>query len=679
LEDPVTRTYAVVGRLALLAALVVSGAGLARAQGRMFQPSDIGSITDIAEVEMSPDGTTVAIVSTAGRLDDNSTFSRVLLVAGDGAMREPAGLPDRPNHLRWSPDGTRLAFFGSKDGRTGVWTLTVSSGAVARVSDYDRSNSFISRAGSWLAWSPDGTRLAFAGTLDPLPAPADPLVITRLMYKSRTAFSDNRRAHLFVVPASGGTPRPLTAGGFDEHSIDWGGDGREIVFLSNREADPDRRLDYDIYAVGVDSKAIRRITTTPGVEMEPRVSPDGARIAYLATTRFVTTIDSVAEDAHVFVVPFAGGPARELNHALDRRSLAVRWLPDSRSLVFTASDRGKVVLYRVDTEGGAPVALVDRAAQVGTISVAARTGATAFGLTDPLRPREVFRLDSVSGEPRALTRFNQAAIENRQMSEPETIAFRSFDGTAVEGWFYPPLRSGVRTPMVLSIHGGPHGMYGYAFSATFQIYAARGYGVLALNPRGSAGYGQRFSDGCVGDWGGGDYKDLMAGVDHVLATHPQIDGDRLAVMGGSYGGYMTNWIVTQTTRFKAAAASASLSNLASFYATSLYQDLVHAEFNGFPWEGANYHTLWSRSPLAWIRRVVTPTLLLHGEQDNDVHITQAEEMYTALRQRGIETILVRYPREGHGLREPKHQLDQIERTLAFFDRLVGGAIEGSRP
>jgi dipeptidyl aminopeptidase/acylaminoacyl peptidase len=673
-----TRAYTVAGRLALLTALIALGTHAARAQGRVFQPADITAFADVAEAEISPDGTAVAVVTTTPHLDGNATASRLVLVGGDGRTHEPPGLPDRPNHVRWSPDGSRLAFFGSQDGSAGIWTLHVPSGAVARVSNYDRSNSFISKAGNWLAWSPDGTRLAFAGTLETLAPPADPLVITRLLYKSRTAFSDNRRAHLFAVPASGGAPRQLTSGEFDEHSIDWGADGREIVFLSNREADPDARLNYDIYAVGVDSKAIRRITATPGVEMDPRVSPDGTRIAYLATTRFVTTIDSVAEDAHVFVVPFAGGPARELNHALDRRSLAVRWLPDSRSLVFTASDRGKVVLYRVDTEGGAPVALVDRAAQVGTISVAARTGAMAFGLTDPLRPREVFTLEPASGEPRALTRFNAPVVERLQMSEPQTITFKSFDGTPVEGWFYPPLRSGVRTPMVLSIHGGPHGMYGYAFSAAFQVYAARGYGVLALNPRGSAGYGQRFSDGCVGDWGGGDYKDLMAGVDHVLATYPQVDGNRLAVMGGSYGGYMTNWVVTQTTRFKAAAASASLSNLASFYATSLYQDLVHAEFNGFPWEGANYHTLWSRSPLSWARRVVTPTLLLHGEQDNDVHITQAEEMYTALRQRGIETILVRYPREGHGLREPKHQLDQIERTLAFFDRLVGGASAGDQ-
>ena len=220
-------------------------------------------------------------------------------------------------------------------------------------------------------------------------------------------------------------------------------------------------------------------------------------------------------------------------------------------------------------------------------------------------------------------------------------------------------------------------MYGYGFTAGFQINAAHGYATLAINPRGSAGYGQQFADGCVLNWGGGDYKDLMAGVDHALKAKQEIDPSRLGVMGGSYGGFMTNWVITQTPRFKAAVSSASVSNLISFYATSLYQDLVHAEFDGFPWDG-NFDLLWKWSPLAHVANVTTPTLFVHGELDNDVHITQAEEMFTAMRRRGIEAALARYPREGHGFREPKHNLDRTERTLAWFDRfLMNGAV--SRP
>jgi dipeptidyl aminopeptidase/acylaminoacyl peptidase len=209
---------------------------------------------------------------------------------------------------------------------------------------------------------------------------------------------------------------------------------------------------------------------------------------------------------------------------------------------------------------------------------------------------------------------------------------------------------------------------GYSFNATVQALAAKGYGVLLINPRGSSGYGQKFSDGCVNDWGGGDYRDLMRGVDVALEKFPFLDKDRMGVMGGSYGGYMTNWIVTQTDRFKAAIASASLSNLISFYSTSLYQDLIHAEFGGLPWD--NYDKLWERSPIKHIKNVKTPTMLVHGEADNDVHITQAEELYTALKMRGVDTVLVRYPREGHGIREPQHRVDNLQRVLDWFEKYL---------
>jgi dipeptidyl aminopeptidase/acylaminoacyl peptidase len=257
-----------------------------------------------------------------------------------------------------------------------------------------------------------------------------------------------------------------------------------------------------------------------------------------------------------------------------------------------------------------------------------------------------------------------------RLVRPDELKLKSFDGTPIQGWLIKPinLRDDRKYPLILSIHGGPHGMYGWAFNPTFQVYAAKGYAVLYLNPRGSSGYGQRFSDGTLNEWGGGDYRDLMAGVDEALRKYSWIDGDRIGVTGGSYGGFMTNWIITQTMRFKAAVAVASLSNLISFYSTSLYQDLIHAEFGGVPWD--NYDLLWQWSPLRYVKQVQTPTMFIHGEQDNDVHITQAEEMYMALKRRGVETVLVRYPREGHGLREPKHRVDALERTLAWFDRFL---------
>lgn len=651
---------------------------------RPLTPEDTLAIQEIGEIQIAPDGSAILFTVSRTNLQTNRVESALMLWRPGQAA--PVGIVGGAGaaSIRWAPDSKRFAFIapGGHSPGAAIHTmdLTTSTPMYGKkeICPIERGNSFLSKAGNGLSWSPDGSRIAFTGTNEPAPKPADPLVITRLQYKTRTAFSDNRRSHIFVVPADGGTPQAVTTGQFDEHSISWGGDGSEIVFLSNREKDPDANLNYDIYAVRTASGELRRVTNTPGVEMDPKVSPDGRSIAYIATTRPITTIDSVAEDAHVFAIPFAGGQARELNHALDRRSGSPEWTPDGKWVLFTAADRGRTVLYRVPAEGGAAVAVFDRPAQAGPLSVAA-TGALAFGVTDPSMPRELFRLDSPlsTSAPQQLTTVNAALLKRWPLVKPQTITFKSFDGTGVEGWLYPALTATGRAPMILSIHGGPHGAYGYAFNASFQLNASRGYATLALNPRGSTGYGQAFTDGCVNNWGGGDYKDLMAGVDHVLATHPEIDGARLGVMGGSYGGFMTNWVITQTPRFKVAVSSASLSNLISFYATSLYQDLVHAEFDGFPWEGRNFETLWKWSPLAHVKNVVTPTMFIHGEQDNDVHITQAEEMYTAMRRRGIEAVLVRYPREGHGLREPKHQLDRNVRTLQYMDKFLMPG--GSKP
>ncbi len=618
----------------------------------------------IGEPQISPDSKTVAFTVSENDLKTNQSVTRLVSIPVRGGAVTPIGqAPEGASSLRWSPDGTRLAFIAAKDGKSGIWVLDVQSGEVKRVCDYERSNAFLTKAGNMLAWSPDGKQLAFAGTVEPAQPRPDPLVITRILYKTRTSIWDGRRSHIYVVPASGGAPRAITSGNFDEHSIDWGGDGKEIVFLSNHQPDPDALLNYDLFAVNVQSRGARQLTDTPGVEMDPKVSPDGRWIAYTSTTRKITTIDSVAEDAHVWVVPADGGKGRELNADLDRRSAAVLWTPDSKFVVFTAGDHGKVAIYRTPLAGGASLPVVNQKAQAGAVSVA-KDGTLAFTMATVSMPPELFVVGG--GEPVRITSLNEELVKHWELSSPEEISFRSFDGTPVQAWFFPPLKSNARAPMILSIHGGPHGAFGYAFNPVVQFYAARGYGTLMINPRGSSGYGQRFSDGCVNNWGGGDYRDLMTGVDYVLKTHANVDPNRLAVTGGSYGGFMTNWVITQTHRFKAAVAVASVSNLVSFYATSMYQDLVHAEFNGYPWD--NFESVWKWSPLAHVKNVSTPTLFIHGEQDNDVHITQAEEMYTALRQRGQEAELVRYPREGHGLREAQHRVDAAQRTVAWMDQ-----------
>jgi dipeptidyl aminopeptidase/acylaminoacyl peptidase len=524
-------------------------------------------------------------------------------------------------------------------------------------------------------------------------------VIDRIQYKSRTSFSDNRRTHVWVVEVDRPpSPQQLTSGLFYDHAVAFSPRGDEVLFLSNREPDPDANNNSDIFAIDLNGQT-RQLTQTRGCEFDPIWSPDGKSIAYTATTRDVTTIDSVAEDTHLWVIPASGGAGKDLTTEQDRRVRDPRWSPDGRSILYLAGDRGYTTIFKTGIDGGklsrfslfvldsqlaagfdpqeskqqfqiTSFSFGNRAVTVGRGSATETAYPFVITMGNAMRPNELWSGAGSLMPMRRLSAHNDSLLRSIRLIAPEEITFPSFDGTSIQGWLMRPpgCSSDRKCPLILSIHGGPHGMYGWSFNANFQVYAAQGYGVLYLNPRGSSGYGQRFSDGTINEWGGGDYRDLMAGVDEALKKNSWIDPSRLGVTGGSYGGFMTNWIITQTPRFKGAVAVASLSNLISFYSTSLYQDLIHAEFGGFPWD--NFEMLWQWSPLRYVRQVQTPTLFIHGENDNDVHITQAEEMYMALKRRGVEAVLVRYPREGHGLREPKHRIDALERTINWFDRYV---------
>jgi len=555
--------------------------------------------------------------------------------------------------------------------------------------------------------------------------PEDPRVITRLQYKSRTAFSNNLQSHIFTVDLATKQLRQITTGLYYEHSIHWSPKGAEIVFVSNHEPDPDRVNNSDLFTVNVNTFAIRQLTKTKGCEWQPAFSPNGNEIAYLATRREVTTIDSVAEDTQAYILPSSGGQPREVSHKFDCRVSAIKWWSDGKKLAFVVANKGLNFIYLGD--GQQSMVLLSRPfdldAQITSFSIG--TGKDiVYTANNDTHPSEVYAQTAeinqakeyvMLGKARRLSQVNEGFRTSVALSRLWEFRFKQ-DGFEIEGWLLPPptldgflleiasMRGAIenafqssgdqsatlsesmrrldaakkaiteapKPPIILSIHGGPHGMHGYSFNANAQALAAQGYAVLLINPRGSSGYGQKFADGSINDWGGGDYRDLMKGVDTALEKFPFLDKDRMGVMGGSYGGYMTNLIVTQTDRFKAAVASASLSNLISFYSTSLYQDLIHAEFSGpagnMPWD--NYDLLWDRSPLKHIKKAKTLLLLLHGEQDNDVHITQAEEMYTALRMRGVDAVLVRYPREGHGFREPRHREDSLARTIQWFDRYL---------
>ena len=730
--------------LALLS-LLLSVTSVAQPR-RLMTPADILRVANVTNAQMAPNGQWVVYTVSAVEDDKNVSTLWLARMGPEPLTVTPMQPPQRrtvpyidwpeirtgPRPLlpsgwnasnpRWSPDSSSIAFLSSHDDQNGLWVVKLDKPEPRFIAPIQSTNFFITYAGEPFDWSPDSRRIAYitarAETVQPTafprrpnePSADDPRVIDRIQYKSRTSLSDNRRTHVWIVDLERPLPQQLTSGVFYDHAVTFSPRGDEIAFLSNREPDPDANNNSDIFVVDFSGQT-RQLTQTKGCEYDPTWSPDGKTIAYTATKRDITTIDSVAEDAHLWIINAAGGAGRELATDQDRRVRDPHWSPDSRSIFYLAGDRGLTTIFKTSvdggrvsrfslyvlddqlaggfdpqeskfrTESGSPLALA-QPFQITSFSFASRSQTvtraraveTAFPLAitlgNALRPAEVWAGVGGIVPMRRLSAHNDSVVRSLRLISPEEITYASFDGTQIQGWLMKPpfCASDRKCPLILSVHGGPHGMYGWSFNSAFQVYAARGYGMLYLNPRGSSGYGQKFSDGTINEWGGGDYRDLMIGVDEVLRKNSWIDGERLGVTGGSYGGFMTNWIITQTPRFKGAVASASVSNLISFYATSLYQDLIHAEFGGFPWD--NFDLLWQWSPLRYVRQVQTPTLFIHGENDNDVHITQAEEMYMALKRRGVETALVRYPREGHGLREPRHRVDALERTLYWFDRFV---------
>jgi dipeptidyl aminopeptidase/acylaminoacyl peptidase len=642
------------------------------AAARPFDPDDTYRVRTAGDVQLSPDGARIVFIEhSADKAANRSRSQMWLLGVVDGTMKRLTPPTADDTSPRWSPDGTAVASLSS-DGGTPVVVVTRLDGTRQIVARYQSSSDPLAYlgVGEQIAWSPDGRRLAYlSADAGPEPPGDDPYVITRLAYKSWTGINDNRRWHVHVVTVADKRSVQVTKGDRQEHSISWSPDGGDIAFVSNHEADPDRVHNYDIFAVRVSDGRVRQITKTPGTEYTPSWSPDGRSIAYVGGTRALTTRESSAEDTHVWAVPAEGGTGRELAAGFDRRTSAVQWAPDSRYVYFVVEDHGSRNLYRVVSDGTALEPVVGDPGNVTGFAIGGNDH-LAFTFSSPTAPAEVF-VKTGTGTPRQLTHLNPW-LADREVSAAKAFEFASFDGQRVQGFVTPALKgeSGAPHPGILMIHGGPHGQQGPAFNLKSQVYAGQGYSVVMVNYRGSSGYGQKFSDGTIGDQNGSEAKDVLAGLDDVIRRRGDIDPERLGIEGGSYGGQLTNWIITQTTRFRAAIPASGISNLVSLAYTIWTADYMQVEYQGYPWERDIAARLWDHSALKYVANVKTPTMFVHGVLDEDVTIAEPEQMYNALKQVGVEAVFLRYPREGHGLREPGHIVDALKRSLDWYARLV---------
>jgi dipeptidyl aminopeptidase/acylaminoacyl peptidase len=463
--------------------------------------------------------------------------------------------------------------------------------------------------------------------------------------------------------------RQLTQGDTDEHSIDWSPDGKEILFASNREPNQDEFFNYDLFTLRVADNSIRRLTATEYNEYEPLWSPDGKHIVYRGTRRGLTDRETTMEDTHVWVMNADGTERREIGAVVDNRQGTPRWAPDGRSVYFTVQERGSNYLMRLPISGGKPEYVLKEAGSVASWSLS-KDGVLAYGFASPRDAAELY-LKSGDAAARKLTDLNAQFLAGKKIAEVESFTFISNDNKFdVEAFLTKPLgmTATSKHPLIVNIHGGPHGQNGPAFNMKNQVYAARGYAVLNVNYRGSTGYGQKFADAVFGDQDGNEAQDVLYGVNAAVRRNLWIDRERMGIEGVSYGGQLTEWLITQTNQFKAAIPTAGIVNLVSYNYMTYYNQYEEMEFGQFLHQGNLMDFAWERSALKHVAAAHTPTLILHGENDNDVPIAEAEQFFIGLKDVGTETVFVRYPREGHGLSEIKHVIDSIDRSFAWYEK-----------
>ncbi len=644
-----------VGALFLWSAIPPASAG-----DRSMEPKDIPTIRAAQDAQVSPDGRTVAFVVSETDAKENVYQTDIWLVSTGGG--EPFRFTRHAKNDRapqFSPDGTKLAFISEREEKPQIFLADVRGGEPWRLSE-------LKGGVSGFAWSPDGSWIAALSADAPS---EDEEKRTKAKDDERVADQDFRMTHLHRIDVATKETKRLTEGAFTLSDARVSPDGVEIAAVRRPTPKADDGSASDIVIVPATGGAPRLLFENSGTDSSPRFSPDGRTIAFLTRDGKLprTGTDSIA------LIPRAGGALTRLT-PVDLNPGTILWSSDGASILFTATVGVEGRLYSVPVKGGTPRALMSGAFGISSPMLATRAPSLVYLRQDPRSPNDVYLQDvdgaslpSASAPARRLTTLNPK-LADFALSVTEVVKWKAPDGREIEGLLHRPEGStGKKLPLIVHVHGGPSGAYTLTFPSSMNNYhhilTGRGYAVFQPNFRGSTGYGDAFQRLNVNDWGKGDFQDIMSGVDSLVAKGVA-DPDRMALHGWSYGGYMCAWSITQTTRFKAASCGAALTNLYSMYGTNDIPSTLDDYFDGPPY--AKAETYWSASAMAWITKAKTPTLILHGQADDRVPPGQGQELYLGLKKLGVPTEFVTYPREPHGFREPNHQVDKIERELAWF-------------
>jgi dipeptidyl aminopeptidase/acylaminoacyl peptidase len=637
---------------------------------------DLLAVKAVSDPQLSPDGRSVVyVVSELDRAADKTQSQLWLVSTSGGAARQLTTSAGTNNHPRWSPDGKTIAFVSGRGGSAQVWLLPVEGGEARQLTKLP-----VDASGP--IWSPKGNRIAFTAEVVPDTTPEQTAqrdkdresarskvrIYDRLMIRHWNAWDEGKRSHLFVVDVATGESRDLTPklevntppapfGGSSDYS--WSPDGKELAFSAEPSHDHAWSTNTDIWTVSIDGGEPKNLTASnPAADGQPAYSADGKYLAYVSQSR-----PGFESDLWVLrVMDREKGTNIDLSSWLDRPVLSFAWCT-ADSLVAVIDKEGKEPIVRI------PVSATDRRDHDGTkwidaggannsLSVGPEGKSLAFIHHTANRPGEVYFWKEGDAKPRALTAHNEPLVASLDLSPAEGFTFPGADGDEVHGWLVRPpgFDPNKKYPVLFLIHGGPQGAWHDEWHGrwNYAMFAAPGYALVAINPRGSTGYGQKFTDQISQDWTGRVYDDLMKGLDHALKEYPFLDGSRVAAAGGSYGGFMVNWICGHTDRFKALVSHAGVFDLVSMYGTTEELWFPEWEYGGPPWKRfEHYH---ERSPSTYAAHFKTPTLVIHGAQDFRVPDAQGLGMFTSLQRQGVPSRFVWFPDEGHWVAKPQNRI-----------------------
>lgn len=651
---------------------------------------DLLALQVASDPQISPDGSLIAFTVLQCNEKANTTKSAIWLVhSEDGKAHTPwqltsVGLEKNHDYApRWSPDGQFLAFLSDRNGSIQIYVLPLEGGEALQVSN-------LSQGVTEYSWRPDGKDLLAHSAWKPIDDHDEPdtgsisVVYTRLDEQwDGLGYKQERHQQLWLLGLDGAATR-LTSEPVDLVQSCWSPDGSEIAFCANKRPDPDLTVSMALWVLTLSTGQMRCLTSEDGLAQMPAWSPDGQTIAYYYSIDQTETsnVSPWVVNAHDHSAP---RPATSSAVNLTCLEMIVdelhnsmiglpQWSPNSQSLLITVQERGQVHLYRLDTGHDQTVKLTSGNGCYINPQLSKDGQTIVMIRTDWFTPGDVWNMDTNGENRHKLTGVNDTLLRSRQLIRPKRITWQSFDGLEIEAWLYlPPLAQGTKAPLILEIHGGPSLAWGDSYVHEFQVLAAKGYAVLAANPRGSAGYGEEFCKKSLNDWGGNDFRDLMQGIDHVLATEA-IDDTRLGIGGISYGGYMTNWAITQTNRFKAAVSRNGVSSLST---TGLLSDQTiwfDYAMGGTASEGGEALQK-NRSALTFADRITTPLLLLHAANDLRCPFSESYQLFVTLRKRKHTVELVRYPGVSHMIDwpdcgAPEQRADRLRRTVEWFERYV---------